>query len=88
MSTLSELARQVLESGQADLHVKEALTKIDTHEPSLKSLLLSDREFVQVQVDELGQKLKQGQSKQRRRSVGSGTECSTQTDDVTAGSSE
>ena len=48
-------------------------------------------EDLQYRIDNLSldlQKLKQGQSKQRRRSVGSGTECSAQTDDVTAGSSE
>jgi aspartyl-tRNA(Asn)/glutamyl-tRNA(Gln) amidotransferase subunit A len=61
MSTLSELAREVTESGQADLHVGPSLKRIDELEPTLNGLLLSDREFVESQIRQLQVRLDGGE---------------------------
>jgi aspartyl-tRNA(Asn)/glutamyl-tRNA(Gln) amidotransferase subunit A len=61
MSTLLELAREVIESGQADLHVRSSLQRIDELEPSLQGLLLSDREFVESQLSGLQERLDGGE---------------------------
>ena len=57
---LKEMARQVVESGQADLHVSQALQTIDELEPKLNCLLQSDKEFVERQVAELQSRLEEG----------------------------
>ena len=59
---LKEMARQVVESGQADLHVRKALQTIDELEPKLNCLLRNDKEFVERQVAELQARLECGES--------------------------
>ena len=59
---LKDMARQVVDSGQADIHVRSALKQIDDLEPKLNCLLRHDREFVDRQVAELQARLDGGES--------------------------
>ena len=61
MSTLSELAKEVIASGQADLHVRTSIKRIDELESTLNSLLLCDREFVEAQISDLQKRLDGGE---------------------------
>ena len=61
MSTLSELAKEVIASGQADIHVRTSIKRIDELESTLNSLLLCDREFVEAQISDLQKRLDGGE---------------------------